>query len=369
MSFHACLCVTLFVTVATLKIPKPEVRKRYVWSENGLEDGLVDYKGEYGWAEDVPTVAFSMKKPLKKIIMDKFAPKSKSVSNQDVEEDEESVGSSGNVVIHKQLKLALCYFPKVASAETNSMFNNMNGLDRDEIGSHVFGASSPKKMGVDVAEMTKENGWYFGFLTRDPLSRFLSAFGSKCLPKEDGTRGDVHYCGGTVGETEKDGWAVIDHPVEEEEAVQAFERHVVHFKEALYTSDGELKTNNKHYMRMTDIIENCGMDMFAPDKVDFIGHLMQQVHKQVKHFIYMGIERAGSEEHAATQVNKTEIDFFLDKFFPQNSVHGHSSTHDPAIFYRNKSIAAMVHRMYQQDYDSLGQVYPGDQEYYHGPRP
>jgi len=302
---------------------------------------------------------------IERLVLDETMPMLKGVyalNNQSVadEVDEESLGKNGNVVIHKNWKLALCYFPKVASAEMNSMFNNLNHLTPEDINGHVFGASSPGRMDVDLANVTQENGWKFGFITRDPLNRFLSAFGSKCLPKEDGSPGDVRYCGGIVGQTEKDGWQIIDHPVEEEEAVQAFEKHVLHFKEALYTEEEELDTDNKHYMRMVDILAQCGDDRFAPEKVDFIGHLNGPVHHQVRDFLMMGQE-----------VNETEIDMFVDKFFPAGDVHGHSSTThmEAGTFYRNHTIAAMVHKMYEPDYEILGKAYDGDRLYYEGPRP
>jgi len=277
-----------------------------------------------------------------------------------MEEVEEGNDNYSNLIIYPKAKLAFCYFPKVASADFNMMFNSLNGLTKDDYGHRPFSASSPSKLGIDIKDIKRSTGWRFAFFTRDPLSRYLSAFGSKCLPKEDGSPGDVKYCGGIVGETRKDGWQIINHPVSQDKMVEAFEKHTRFFMETLYTKKA-LKTDNKHYMRQVDLLSKCGHNRFWPSRADFIGHLDARMHHQVKDMLLLG-----------TEINVTQVEEAAKIYFPSLHVRGHSSstTHSVEdIFYQNKTVEDMVRQMYSPDYDTLGQTYPGDQSYYDGSRP
>lgn len=277
---------------------------------------------------------------------------------------EEEDKKDTKILIYPKAKLAFCYFPKVASAEFNVMFNRLNGFKDEDLGDGIFGNSSPDKLGVKLKDITRANGWRFAFFTRDPLSRYLSAFGSKCLPKEDGSPGDVKYCGGLVGQTKKDGWQIINHPVSKEKMVEAFEEHTRFFMETLYTKKA-LKTDNRHYMRQVDLLDVCGRQHFEPSRVDFVGHLDQRVHRQVKDMLL-------NHKHSGDKVNVTQVVQLVDELFPIAGINGHtsSSTHSANdIFYRNETIKSMVRDMYSPDYDTLGETYPGDQSYYKGARP
>jgi len=242
-------------------------------------------------------------------------------------------GSSknNNVIVYPGSKLAFCYIPKVACAVFNAMFDHMNhlGMTRNQK-KRAFALSKPDAFGLNRDDISMDKGWKFGFFLRDPLSRFLSAWGSKCIAKDNG-HGDWKFCGGLVGD---DSWPHISHPSSKEELIAAFEQHVVHFNTLLV--DGELKTDNKHYVRQADMLKLCGDNNFWPGNSHFIGLLSGNVHQQVE-FMLRGAGFDASEQKA-------------ERFFPEQHKAGHSTSLSVEEFFRNNTIAEMVADMYAPDF-------------------
>lgn len=226
-----------------------------------------------------------------------------------------------------EAKLAFCYMPKVASAQMSSMFGEMNGIDDDL--NDPWEASGPKALNISWHNVTKANGWKFAFFIRDPLARYLSAFGSKCLPNADGiVEGHGKDCLGKIT------W----HTAPMEQIVQTFEER------AKNDSRKGRPANNSHWFTMNTCLRACGMDRFHPKAVDFIGNLDNDAHSEVtRMFNSMGVTAAYPQ---AMDV--------LEKYFPSDGA-GHSSrSHNKQdTFYRNQSTVWAVTKLYDEDYSRL----------------
>lgn len=260
------------------------------------------------------------------------------------------------LLVDPNRKFAFCYFPKVASNVFNTLFMKLNGKSKHEFDGHRFGAMAAEKLGIARDQITHENGWKFGVFVRDPLSRFLSAFGSKCLPKPNGEPGAIHSCPGILGQGKKDGWPIVVHPAPLDEMVSAFEKYAVHFNTTLHTKDGKLLTDNRHYMRQMDLAIRCGEEKFLPghgQRLDFVGWLTGDVQGQVKSMLKI-----------ADTEGSLNIDKIAERYFPSDRIRGqhNSEEYTVANFYRNRTIKQMVFEMYKIDYDTFGLPYPKDLE-------
>ncbi|CAK0892359.1 unnamed protein product [Prorocentrum cordatum] len=196
-----------------------------------------------------------------------------------------------------EAKVAFCYMPKVASAQMSSMFGELNGIDEDY--NDPWEASGPKALNISWANVTKANGWKFAFFTRDPLARYLSAFGSKCLPNSDGiVEGNGKDCLGKIT------W----HFAPMEQLVQTFEERARND-----TKKGR-PANNSHWFSQSTCLRACGIDRFHPKAVDFIGNLDNDAHAEVtRMFDTLGVSAAYPQ---AKEV--------VEKYFPSEGA-GHSS--------------------------------------------
>eukprot|EP00415_Alexandrium_ostenfeldii_P000944 UN0944 len=99
-----------------------------------------------------------------------------------------------------------------------------------------------------------------------------------------------------------------------------------------------------------ELLENCGWDNFAPERLDFAGSIsVGDVPRQVKDMLRL--------------VNGTDADVGLvDIFFPQDGVSGHrnSIANDYRSFYAKDETIAAVKHMYQADYvliPGIGRVF------------
>jgi len=226
-----------------------------------------------------------------------------------------------------EAKLAFCYMPKVASAQMSSMFGELNGIDEDF--NDPWEASGPKALNISWANVTKANGWKFAFFTRDPLARYLSAFGSKCMVNSDGiVEGNGKDCLGKIT------W----HFAPMETLVQTFEER------AKNDSIKGRPANNSHWFKQVDCLRACGIDRFHPKSVDFIGNLDNDAHSEVtRMFDSMGVTAAYPQ---AKEV--------VEKYFPSEGAGHSSKSHNKQdTFYRNQSTVWFVTKLYDEDYSRL----------------
>mmetsp|Transcript_120551 Transcript_120551/g.327110 ORF Transcript_120551/g.327110 Transcript_120551/m.327110 type:complete len:346 (+) Transcript_120551:97-1134(+) len=234
-------------------------------------------------------------------------------------------------ILLPKAKLAFCYMPKVASTEIARLFGDLNGVSGDAWKQAPWDYSGPAKLHVNWDSVTKENGWKFAFLYRDPLARYLSAFGSKCMVNANNgvVEGGGKDCLGTIH------WAAMTM----EGMVEAFEDRVR--ADALKGTSA----NNSHWFPMIKNLRACGIDKFHPDIVDFKGSIDEDANSVVRRmFEATGVIQAYPNASA-----------LIDKHFPRQTVGGHSSkSHNRQDeFYRNASTVQAVARLYEEDFQRL----------------
>lgn len=224
-------------------------------------------------------------------------------------------------------KFAFCAIPKVASAEFANLFNTANGLASSNCYSDCrdhLAQSSSAALGVNVSDVTKANGWTFAYFIRDPLVRYLSAYGSKCLPKIDGSIGDEGLnCCGEVASGKNTTSAYVEH----------FERRVLSDLEA------GIPLYNEHWVPQVQVMrDHC--EKFNPKEVDYVGTLSGDINFKVKEML-----RIGHVKHFRE---------LGDTFFPTTGeIHkSHASTvsNNVDVFYSNRSVRQAVADMYSSDY-------------------
>mmetsp|Transcript_96 Transcript_96/g.262 ORF Transcript_96/g.262 Transcript_96/m.262 type:complete len:357 (-) Transcript_96:168-1238(-) len=234
-------------------------------------------------------------------------------------------------IVVPRLKLAFCWVPKVACTDFNGLMNALNGLNLPagsaDCGFSSYMASSPGRMGYPKENVTRENGWKFAAFTRDPLERYAAVYGFACMPSHMCWMG--HYanhracCGDLVPEGAPNATAR-----------ESFERR------ALADAAAGLPAEEAHWSPQVELLENCGWDNFAPERLDFAGSIsVGDVPRQVKDMIRL--------------VNGTNADVELvDIFFPQGEVSGHrnSIANDYRSFYAKAETIAAVKHVYQADY-------------------
>uniref|UniRef100_A0A7S2DSM8 Sulfotransferase domain-containing protein n=1 Tax=Alexandrium andersonii TaxID=327968 RepID=A0A7S2DSM8_9DINO len=234
------------------------------------------------------------------------------------------------------LKLAFCYVPKVACTQFKDLFNHLNHLDTKDGFPHDYLASSVEKLGISRSSVSRENGWKFAMFTRDPALRYLSAFGSTCVAKDDGTfEHDIECCGPLVK----------DNLMQPELLVKMFETRL------MYDHAQGSVSQEQHWSQQTEILMLCGWEDFRPEKVDFHGSISDgDVNQQVKEMLAMV---NGSEPW------RTEL---VDKYFPEDSVAGHQTPIQqipPEVFYRNRTVLSAVGKLYEDDIDLIPKVGKG----------
>jgi len=243
-------------------------------------------------------------------------------------------------ILLPKAKLAFCYMPKVASTEIARLFGELNGVSGDAWKYEPWDYSGPAKLQVDWESVTKENGWKFAFLYRDPLARYLSAFGSKCMVNANNgvVEGAGKDCLGTIH------WTAM--PIEE--MIEAFEDRVQADARA------GMPANNSHWVPMIKSLRACGIEKFHPDIVDFRGSVDEDAGGQVRRmFEVTGVLEA-----------YPNADVLIDKYFIHNVSARKSSQHFSHShnrldeFYRNESTVQTVAQLYNEDYNRLGLAVP-----------
>lgn len=240
-------------------------------------------------------------------------------------------------LVMPQSKFAFCYFPKVGSAQFTRLFDVVNGVDqaggwRGEGMGHS-NRSFPSTMRVSWKNVTHEEGWKFAFFTRDPLSRYLSAFGSKCMVNEFGAVEGQPPGVDCMGK-------VLWNPVPLEVAVATFEERVFN------DSRKQWLAPNPHWWSMTKLLERCDNVKFDPSTIDFKGDFDGDVHAEVTKMLDMAnVENASG---------------LAERFFPQSQIRGHSSQTESRLkqFYRNPQVVQAVANLYAMDYVRLGLPLP-----------
>jgi len=213
-----------------------------------------------------------------------------------------------HILVYPPKKLAFCFIPKNACTNFNWLFARLN-----HNATPTWAVSSLRSFGLTVADVTQERGWKWAVFLRDPLLRYLSAWGSKCFQQEDGPGGNCIPRGITS----------------ETGSVEDFERHVI----AMYRNQSLLATN-QHWALQQDF---CG-GLNNAVGYDFVGQLHGDVNGQVRAMF----RKFGVPEDD------------VDEFFPKHKIAQHKSRLDPQLYYRSPTISKRVHDMYRKDYDLPG---------------
>jgi len=209
------------------------------------------------------------------------------------------------VLVFPEKKLAFCYIEKNACTQFNVLFNRLNNR-----GGKTWWQSNVDAFSLDIANITRAQGWKWAIFLRNPLMRYLSSWGSKCWQKED--RG-----ANCVGKTTVHA------------SVADFRSHV----SANVANPGPMAAN-PHWAPQQVF---CGGLLDAAD-YDFVGHLRGDVNEQVHEMLRM----AGAPEDA------------VEACFPKVGVHGHHSSLDPKVYYADAATEDGVRGLFRPDYSLPG---------------
>lgn len=210
------------------------------------------------------------------------------------------------VLVYPEKKLAFCYIEKNACTQFNLLFNHLNGKRGK------WWISTVDALSLDLANITREKGWKWAVFLRDPLVRYLSAWGSKCWQKEDGGSNCVPR-----GDFTKDA------------SLADFLAHV-----SANVEDPSPTAANPHWALQQAF---CG-GLRNAGGYDFVGHLRGDVNGQVHQMLRMaGAPRGGVEQ-----------------FFPKGGHRGHHTSLDPAVYYAGTATVGNVGSLYGPDYSLPG---------------
>jgi len=252
------------------------------------------------------------------------------MSDQVVWSHNHSVPVPPHRILMPEAKMAFCHIPKVASSDFVQLFNKANVNEADDP-TLAFEKSSPRDFGISWDIVNKEHGWKFAFFTRDPLERYLSAFGSKCMPGGDGmVEDDGRSCGGSF---------VTDKDADREELIKVFEERAFNDKKRGMPGD------DQHWWPQVEHLKLCGLGKFNVEhmeEADFVGHLSKRnnAYEGVKDmFTHFGVQSAEKDE-------------MIRLYFPDGERAGHRSKTN-VDFYRNPEVVAAVRELYDIDYRML----------------
>mmetsp|Transcript_5554 Transcript_5554/g.14922 ORF Transcript_5554/g.14922 Transcript_5554/m.14922 type:complete len:349 (+) Transcript_5554:108-1154(+) len=243
-------------------------------------------------------------------------------------------------ILLPRAKLAFCYMPKVASNQIATLFGELNRVHGEKWPWEPWEYSGPAKLNIDWSRVTRENGWKFAFLHRDPLARYLSAFGSKCMvnAKYGNVEGAGKDCLGKVQ------WTAL--PMDK--MVEAFEERV------RFDALVGRPVNNSHWFPMIKNLRACGIDKFHPDIVDFKGSIDEDAGVQVRRMF----EATGVLEAYPNASALIDTYFTHDVSARKSSQHWSHSHNRLDEFYRNASTVQVVAQLYDEDYKRLGLQVP-----------
>jgi len=224
---------------------------------------------------------------------------------------------TSRVLVLPEKKLAFCYIEKVACTEFNMLFNTLNNLtDNGTVWNGTkyttWWHSQPWHFGLNLSDLTAENGWKWAVFLRDPASRYVSAWGSKCLQQEDGGRNCVPY-----GAWANTSWSV-------QQQLLSFQAASV-----LNHENRSAMALNPHWANQSSF---CG-GLSDLSKFDMVGRLSGDVNAKVRKMLRI----AGANESVA------------DVYFPKNTVKGHTSHLSKRTFV-TKSTEKLVKAMYEPDF-------------------
>jgi len=212
------------------------------------------------------------------------------------------------VLVLPKAKLAFCYIEKNACTEFNGLFNHMNGITTGD----MWWRSQPMNFGLQVSDLTQANGWKWAVFLRDPASRYLSAWGSKCLQQED----DGINCIPNEAVVHA-GWA-------DESKVASFKNAVVWnsvHQESLHM--------NPHWANQSDFCGGLG-DLTS---YDMVGILRGDVNGKVRAMLQ------------AVGADYDSVDFF----FPPEQVAGHASNLSKDVYFSDEQTETIVNNIYRTD--------------------
>lgn len=234
---------------------------------------------------------------------------------------------ASRVIVLPEKKLAFCYIEKVACTEFNMLFNTLNNLTTN--GTVWNGTkytpwwhSQPWHFGLNLSDLTAENGWKWAVFLRDPASRYVSAWGSKCLQQEDRGRNCVPF----------GAWA---------NTTWSEKQLLLSFKNAslLNHHNQSAMALNPHWANQSSFCGGLG-DL---SKFDMVGRLSGDVNAKVRKMLRM----AGANESVA------------DIYFPKHKVKGHTS-HLSARKFVSKETEKLIKAMYAPDVDLFESLDRGD---------
>eukprot|EP00747_Dinoflagellata_sp_TGD_P105308 gnl/TRDRNA2_/TRDRNA2_169508_c1_seq6.p1 gnl/TRDRNA2_/TRDRNA2_169508_c1~~gnl/TRDRNA2_/TRDRNA2_169508_c1_seq6.p1 ORF type:complete len:367 (+),score=38.09 gnl/TRDRNA2_/TRDRNA2_169508_c1_seq6:50-1150(+) len=236
------------------------------------------------------------------------------------------------VIVLPKHKLAFCWIEKNACTEFNKLFNRLN---------HIHGRAQPwqgsrfKRFNLTIEKMSHAEGWKWATFLREPRARYLSAFGSKCVQREEnGTRCEPRT-------------AVVEDPTNKTALLAQFEESV-----RFNLHDNLHRSNlNPHYAEQGKFcggLRNLGLD--------YVGILEGDVHGQV--------------EQMLRSVGFNDTEGVVSKFFPRGQTAGHtvskldrnnkdhvhtslegmSTSEKIAHFYQSNSILDDLTAMYSSDF-------------------
>lgn len=240
------------------------------------------------------------------------------------------------ILLVPKMRFLFCFIPKNACTQFNRLMNELNGIVRDGA---VCSPTDPNyisswgnmmpNMTVDsVKALIKDPTWKKGVFLRDPLTRLVSAYQSKCLPPQE--------CGGCMNFEE------------------ANEKDWPNFDEFASKLDiGE----NPHFDPQSSL---CGGLADTIDDFDFVGEISTNysgVAEQVGQMLNMALQH--SDPSMGPLTRSLEARALANKFFAstgplRNVSHVHASTVPSDYYHDPDTLAAALHH-YDDDY----RTFPG----------
>jgi hypothetical protein len=232
---------------------------------------------------------------------------------------------SHRIALVPQHKFAFVIMEKCAGTQFNLLVQAMSGIEGPSKWPFVRPANDPEHLKLDLGTLTQESGWRWATFVREPMARYLSAWGSKCMVKED----DGSNCLG--GEAAKQSYVKSSL----EQKTKAF---TAHLRAAL---DDKQRRNaswreNPHWETQTKFLSTVPKSM---QHLDFVGRLSGDVNGQVKEMLRL----VGAPENLA------------DTYFPKIHVAGHHTSlgRDIEAFYADGNEDVFSQLWYAEDYDLL----------------